>query len=158
MSEAERPAAGMPAAGPPDPTAEAAAGPFVDVGEARRLREGGALPVVIDGRAVVVFRSGGRCHAVSDRCPHNGLPLRDGCVKDGLVTCRWHGWQFDLVTGLTPGAGAEAGGPAIRVYATREEAGRLLVGPPRAAAATGLPPATESPPGGEAGAPGGAGG
>lgn len=155
MSDVERPAAGTPAAGPPDSTAEAAAGPFVDVGEARRLREGGALPVVIEGRAVVVFRSGGRCHAVSDRCPHNGLPLRDGCVKDGVVTCRWHGWQFDLVTGLTPGAAAEAGGPAIRVYATREEAGRLLVGPPRAAGSTTVPPAAESPSGGATIAPGG---
>lgn len=108
----------------------AGAGPFVDVGEARRLREGGALPVVIEGRAVVVFRAAGRYHAVSDRCPHNGLPLRDGCVQDGVLTCRWHGWQFDLATGLTPGADPAAGGPAIRVYATRVEEGRLLVGPP----------------------------
>lgn len=157
MSEAERPAAGTPAAGQPDPSADTAAGPFVDVGEARRLREGGALPVVIDGRALVVFRSGGRIHAVSDRCPHNGLPLRDGCVKDGVVTCRWHGWQFDLDTGLTPGAAVETGGPAIRVYATREEAGRLLIGPLRAAGSATVPPATESSPGGAAAAPAGEG-
>jgi len=66
---------------------------------------------------VAVFRDGDRLFAVSGRCPHNGMSLHDGCLASGVITCRWHGWSFDLVTGRTPDGVAD--GPRIRVYAVR---------------------------------------
>lgn len=100
---------------------------FVDVGSADQLREGAALSAVVAGRAVAVFLTGGSYYALSDRCPHNGMPLHDGCVAAGVVTCRWHGWQFDLKTGRAPGD-AEGHGPRVRVYPVQVKAGRLLIG------------------------------
>lgn len=32
-------------------------------------------------------------------CPHQGLPLTDDPDGDGVITCPWHGYRFDAVTG-----------------------------------------------------------
>ncbi len=50
-------------------------------------------------RLVCVRRGGGGVDVLEDRCPHEGYPLSQGVVKDGLLTCRWHNWKFDLATG-----------------------------------------------------------
>lgn len=34
-----------------------------------------------------------------DRCPHRDIALSGGLIKDGLLTCPGHFWQFDLVDG-----------------------------------------------------------
>lgn len=48
---------------------------------------------------VTVFRHQGRLHAVASRCPHMGYPMSKGTLRDGVVTCAWHGWEFDLDNG-----------------------------------------------------------
>lgn len=98
---------------------------FVFVTEGEGPAEGRCLRVVVEGRGVVICRSGGRLLAVSDRCPHNGLSLHDGSLKDGVLTCRWHGWAFELTTGLPPGADPADGGPRVRTYPVRQEQGRI---------------------------------
>jgi nitrite reductase/ring-hydroxylating ferredoxin subunit len=49
--------------------------------------------------AVTVFRDGETCHATGSRCPHMGYPMDKGLVRDGVVTCAWHQWEFDLASG-----------------------------------------------------------
>ena len=51
----------------------------------------GRREVVVDGR---------RRRFVAT-CPHLGGPLEDAPVEDGCVTCPWHGYRFDLRTGLS---------------------------------------------------------
>ncbi|NOX24237.1 MAG: Rieske 2Fe-2S domain-containing protein [Actinobacteria bacterium] len=50
----------------------------------------------------------GSFHALDNRCPHQGGPLGEGsieCTDEGecYLRCPWHGWDFDPVTGNTPG-------------------------------------------------------
>ncbi len=40
-----------------------------------------------------------RVQGMLDRCPHRDIALSGGLVKDGLLTCPGHFWQFDLVDG-----------------------------------------------------------
>ncbi len=82
------------------------------------------LRVVVDGRAVALFRAGDAVVAFEDACPHAGAPLSEGVCKDGEVVCSWHGFRFDAKTGacaLFPGA------PSAATRAVKVENGRVLV-------------------------------
>lgn len=50
-------------------------------------------------KAVALFNIGGKFYAVDNTCPHRGGPLGEGELDDCIVTCPWHGWQFDVTTG-----------------------------------------------------------
>jgi nitrite reductase/ring-hydroxylating ferredoxin subunit len=36
---------------------------------------------------------------VRDACPHAGKPLRDGSVCGTVLTCRYHGYAYDVRSG-----------------------------------------------------------
>jgi len=65
--------------------------PVVDGHFARRLGHAGRLFAVfeLDGEPVVT----------DDACPHKSGPLSEGLVRDGVVTCPFHWYAFDLATG-----------------------------------------------------------
>jgi len=52
-----------------------------------------------DGPGVALFNVEGELLAIEDNCPHMDSPIHDGVCVRGVVTCMWHGWQFDLRTG-----------------------------------------------------------
>ncbi len=39
---------------------------------------------------------------MEDACPHAGVPLSDGTLEGCVITCRAHGWPFDVRTGFDP--------------------------------------------------------
>ncbi|MBT4865448.1 MAG: Rieske 2Fe-2S domain-containing protein, partial [Planctomycetaceae bacterium] len=45
------------------------------------------------------FNVDGEFHALDGVCPHAGGPLGEGGLSGNIVTCPWHGWQFDVTTG-----------------------------------------------------------
>lgn len=45
---------------------------------------------------VTLFRLGDQVVATENRCPHMGYPMVKGTVRDGVVTCAWHRWEFSL--------------------------------------------------------------
>lgn len=55
--------------------------------------------VILDDRALALFQLDGRYYALSNTCPHRGGSLGNGQVEGSIVTCPWHGWQFDCRTG-----------------------------------------------------------
>jgi nitrite reductase (NADH) small subunit len=58
-----------------------------------------AREVVVEGRVIAVFNVGGTFYALDGVCPHQGGPLGRGMLEGCLVTCPWHGWQFDVRSG-----------------------------------------------------------
>lgn len=52
-----------------------------------------------EGLSIVLFKLNGQIYAIENRCPHMGGPLGEGAIEDGIITCPWHGWQFDIPTG-----------------------------------------------------------
>ena len=60
---------------------------------------GMACEVVAEDRLVAVFNVGGQFYALDGLCPHQGGPLGRGRLEGSVVTCPWHGWQFDVKTG-----------------------------------------------------------
>ena len=51
---------------------------------------------------VALFNVAGKIVACNNVCPHRGGPLGEGDLAGTIVTCPWHGWQFDVVTGVSP--------------------------------------------------------
>ena len=64
------------------------------------LDEGEAVEIVADGQIIAIFRHGGQLFALDGMCAHQGGPIAEGTVENGCVTCPWHGWQYELATGI----------------------------------------------------------
>ena len=60
---------------------------------------GGSRELTAGGRVVALFNVDGEFHALDGVCPHAGGPLGEGDLDGAIVTCPWHGWQFDVTTG-----------------------------------------------------------
>jgi nitrite reductase/ring-hydroxylating ferredoxin subunit len=63
------------------------------------VEEGKSKPFTIEGTHLALFNDGGKFHVVDNRCPHMGYPMSEGSVRDGVLICHWHHWEFDLKTG-----------------------------------------------------------
>ncbi len=63
------------------------------------LAEGCCMEVAAEGRIFAVCRVNGQFHVFDGICPHAGGPLGKGTLQGCIVTCPWHGWQFDVTTG-----------------------------------------------------------
>ena len=56
---------------------------------------GGPLSRRLLERDLVVYRGpDGDVVAAPDRCPHREAPLTLGCMKEGVLQCAYHGWEF----------------------------------------------------------------
>ncbi len=53
----------------------------------------------LSGRAIALANVGGKFHAINGVCLHHGGPLGEGTLEGNVVTCPWHGWQYDVVSG-----------------------------------------------------------
>lgn len=60
---------------------------------------GKAIERVAEDRIVALFNVEGRFYALDGVCPHQGGPLGKGCLSGPILTCPWHGWQFDVRSG-----------------------------------------------------------
>ena len=56
-------------------------------------------PFHVNGTHLAVFHYGDKYYAVDNRCPHMGYPMSEGSVRDGVLICHWHHWEFDLKSG-----------------------------------------------------------
>ena len=60
---------------------------------------GEGMEAFADERVVALFNVDGEFFALDGVCPHQGGPLGQGELTGCIVTCPWHGWQFDVRTG-----------------------------------------------------------
>lgn len=63
------------------------------------LPDGQVIEVIIGGTAICVARVGDRHYAISNTCAHAGGPLGEGQLDRTVVTCPYHGWQYDVTDG-----------------------------------------------------------
>ncbi|MBX7166381.1 MAG: Rieske (2Fe-2S) protein [Pirellulales bacterium] len=63
------------------------------------LPEQTGFECVAGDRLVALFRIGTEVYALDGVCPHQGGPLGRGELEGCVVTCPWHGWQFDVRSG-----------------------------------------------------------
>jgi nitrite reductase/ring-hydroxylating ferredoxin subunit/uncharacterized membrane protein len=78
----------------------------IDVAALAEVPDGGMKRVDAGGYPVLLVRRGERIDAIGAICAHQGGPLEQGTLADGMVTCPWHGSTFcvrdgSIVTGPT---------------------------------------------------------
>lgn len=70
---------------------------------ADELPEGRVTTVTADHVSVCLTHYNNKICGLDNRCPHQGGPLGEGSIENGLLRCPWHGWDFDPHTGQSPG-------------------------------------------------------
>ena len=72
---------------------------FIKVTAKSEIESGCGKKVEVGGKEIAIFNVDGNFCAIDDTCPHRGGPLSEGSMEGSLVTCPWHGWQYDVTTG-----------------------------------------------------------
>lgn len=83
------------------------------------------IAILSTGDRVAVFRHEGLISVISNACAHQNGPLGEGKIIDCLVTCPWHGFQYDVRTGRSPAPFTEK----VPTYNLRIKNGMVVVDP-----------------------------
>ena len=63
------------------------------------IPEGGVTSQIIKGERILLSRRGSIVTCFENACAHLGLALDGGEIADGIITCPFHHFQYDLMTG-----------------------------------------------------------
>ena len=69
---------------------------FVRVAAVDELAEGKPKAVRVEGHSIALIEHEGAIYATDNQCPHMGYPLTRGYVRNGVLTCDWHGFSYDM--------------------------------------------------------------
>jgi nitrite reductase/ring-hydroxylating ferredoxin subunit/DMSO/TMAO reductase YedYZ heme-binding membrane subunit len=99
---------------------------WIEICNAADMEEGFAkVKILPDGDRVAVFLQQGKLSAISNACAHQNGPLGEGKIIRCLVTCPWHGFQYDVTNGRSPAPFTEM----IPTYRLKIEDGVVFVDP-----------------------------
>ena len=99
---------------------------WVEVCAVDDIEDGRArISLLPNGDRVAVFRHGSKLSAISNACAHQNGPLGEGRIISCLVTCPWHGFQYDVTNGQSPAPFTEK----IPTYHLQVKDGVVLVNP-----------------------------
>lgn len=65
------------------------------------LQPGECKVVEAEGQSIALYNVGGSFYATDNTCLHRGGPLGEGFLEGDTVTCPWHGWTYNVTTGVS---------------------------------------------------------
>lgn len=71
----------------------------IKVATVNQLGPGQRKLIKVRGKEIVLFNVDGSIYAINNSCPHSTGPLSEGRLFNHIVTCPWHGSQFDIRNG-----------------------------------------------------------
>ncbi len=71
----------------------------VQLGTLDEFPNGIIVPKEVNGKKVCITKVENNYRVFDNKCPHQGVPLEDGIIRKGFVTCCLHGWIFNLEDG-----------------------------------------------------------
>jgi len=97
---------------------------WVKACDTSQMHEGFAKIIQLSQKErVAIFLHEGKLSAISNACAHQNGPLGEGKILDCLVTCPWHGFQYDVTNGSSPAPFTEK----VPTYNLKLEGGSILV-------------------------------
>ena len=88
-----------------------------------QLQEGRVMTVTAGHTGVCLTHFEGKFCALNNSCPHQGGPLGEGSIENGLLRCPWHGWDYHPCTGIAPGYD-----DGVETYPIKVEGDTIYVG------------------------------
>jgi 3-phenylpropionate/trans-cinnamate dioxygenase ferredoxin subunit len=96
---------------------------YVEVANLEQLRPGRGTAITLEGKDIALFNVDGVIYATDDGCLHQGLSLGTSELKGKVVTCRGHGWKYDVTTGST----LSSPGYGVAAYPAKVVDGKIMV-------------------------------
>ena len=96
---------------------------FVKVASKSGLQADSCMTVQMAGQEIALYRVGDEFYATTNVCGHKGGPLGEGFLDGSVVTCPWHGWQWNVRDGSTPNSPTAK----ITTYPVKVEGDDVLV-------------------------------
>ncbi len=96
---------------------------FKEIGAVDDFNEGEGKLVEIDGEKIAVFNNNDKFSAIADVCAHQGGPLSEGELNNGIVTCPWHGHKFNVSSGV----GEQGSSESVAAFEVKIEDGKVFV-------------------------------
>jgi len=72
---------------------------FVRAAKKDEVPPGSIREFQVNGSTVALANVDSRIFAIDNTCLHRGGPLGQGVLEGNVVTCPWHGWQYDVTSG-----------------------------------------------------------
>ena len=94
---------------------------WMNVVKTSAIEPGQSIVIKLENKSIAIFNTGKRFYAINNACPHLGGPLNEGTLEDEVVTCPWHGWQYDLKSGCPITT------PNVRTYPLRLDGDTLQI-------------------------------
>lgn len=69
------------------------------VGKVDEIPDGDRKILQVDDKSIGVFHHKGCWYAIENRCLHRGGPIATGALEEDVITCPWHGYQYNLTNG-----------------------------------------------------------
>jgi nitrite reductase/ring-hydroxylating ferredoxin subunit len=96
---------------------------YVEAGRLDQVPPGKGTTFTVAGKELALFNVDGTIYAIDDSCLHHGVSLGTSTIQGKIVTCRGHGWKYDVTTGST----LNAPGYGVTSYPVRIEEGKIMV-------------------------------
>jgi nitrite reductase/ring-hydroxylating ferredoxin subunit len=88
---------------------------WTPVADEASVKESEPMLVEAAGVEVMLVRQGGSLCALLEHCAHQGGPLHEGTIEDGVVICPWHSSHFRLSDGAALSGPTAHPQPALEV-------------------------------------------
>jgi nitrite reductase/ring-hydroxylating ferredoxin subunit len=72
---------------------------LVKVATLAEIPAGTAKSLEVKGNTIALYNVDGTLYATANTCAHRGGPLGEGELDRTTITCPWHGFQYEVVTG-----------------------------------------------------------
>ncbi len=83
---------------------------FLRTAKTEEIPAGTIREFQVNGTTLAIANVDGKFYAINNTCLHRGGPLGQGELEGNVVTCPWHGWQYDVTSGkvaVNPSVGVQ---------------------------------------------------
>ena len=88
------------------------------------LKENEMKEVSVNDNSILLINSGGKFYAIDSRCSHMHLPLAKGKIDGNIITCPYHGSQFNITDGSVVHGPAKV---ALKTYQVKVEGDNIEI-------------------------------